>query len=510
MIELSLTRADMLEDIGASETELVTSLRATDDPVFLGRAPARLVLRAHHRADFLPDLERALRLRFARVASEHLEQDLFSPLKNALGNAFRRGNGEDRGKWLTTEIVVTPLGAVVSVADEGAGFDVQRVLSLFESGERYFSRGGHGLRCFARTSSLISYADGGRTWLMRFLSEPEPGKDLARAERAELGPAGDEHFMRDFFAGQVPCFRDHRIQIEACRIQALSHAHATSELAYVLHCRSRDLLPGTMVVTGRVLPEAAARADVDMAERLRRSGVGLGRGLRIPRPLGAFARPPLSLFHLDPSATFRERAKDMSRLGSLGPVLSEIALGLAAIHQSGARPALEETLADILDRQRAARRRVEGRLAGSDRERAGACFDRLSARANDLAPCEAVTVHGALDWDCIVRARERWELYRFEHSRRSHPGLDVGAFLADLLRFHVLRRKEDPRLYALGRSVFLQSYCAGPRPAWAADVDWFVAGALLERLERMLLRPPAEWAPKVGPLLGQIERQFSA
>lgn len=507
MIQLSLTRASMLVEIGARDPHLVPSLR---DPVFLGSTPARLVLREHHRDDFFPDLERALRQRFVRVPSEHLEQDLFSPLKNALGNAFRRGNHEDRSKWLTTEIVVTRHGAFASVADEGTGFDVERILRQFESGERYFSRGGHGLKCFVRTSSLVSYADGGSTWLMRFLADPEPGQALAQAERAELGPAGDEQFMRAFFAGQVPCFRDHGVTIEACRIHALPHTRGANELAYVLHCRSPDQRPGTMVVTGRLLPGAAAQADVALAEELRRSGVGLEQGLRIPRPLGAFTRPPLSLFHLDPSATLREQAKELDGSAPFIRVLREIAIGLAAIHASDARPAIEESLADILGRQRASRARIEARLAGPERERAGACFELLLSRAPDLLPCKRVPIHGALDWDCIVSSRARWELYRFEHGRRSHPGVDVAFFLADLLRHHLLRRKGDPRLHARSRSAFLWSYFAGSLPAWAADLDWFVAGALLERLERMLLRPPEDWAPKVAPLLEQVERTLRA
>jgi hypothetical protein len=120
-----------------------------------------------------------------------------------------------------------------------------------------------------------------------------------------------------------------------------------------------------------------------------------------------------------------------------------------------------------------------------------------------------VPVHGALAWDCIVRSRQGWELFRFDGCRRAHPCLDLGDFLADLLRF-ALHRTEDRRLYAAGRAVLLRSYLDGSRPPWVRDLDWFVASALLERLDRMMRREQEEWEPKVAPLLEEIERALES
>jgi len=497
----------MLADIGVRESDLQVPPLAPGDPAFLERELARFTVRCHSREELLAQLEPPLRRRFRKVAKQHLEDDLLRPMHKAIGNCERRGNCGDPMKSFAAEVVVTGRGAVVAVSDEGAGFDVEQTVRRFASGERYFTRRGQGIAHFARTSSLVSYADGGRTWLLRFHSDPEPGMPLTPDDAVASGPAADADFMRAFLA-RLPLFRG--VALEACRVSAVSRAPGPVEFAYVVRCRSAGEAPHAVVLTGRLLPEAAARADVELAARLRADGFGAGRGLRIPRPVGAFRDPSLSLFQLDPTETLRARVNMIAAPGEQAAVLRTVARGLAALHRSPVRAAAEEPLEEVLARHRAAQQRLSERLPDARScERAAACFDRLFARAGRLEPWEPAFVHGTLEWDCIVRSARPWALYRFDRCRLAHPGLDVGVFLADLLRFHVLRRDGIAALWPAGRAAFVDAYFGDRPPPWSKDLDWFVAGALLERMDRMMRRPEAKWAPKVVPLLDEIERTLA-
>jgi len=88
-----------------------------------------------------------------------------------LGNAYKRGNERDSEKLLTATTVMTAVGAVISIRDQGKGFDVARVVEPFARQERYFVHRGAGFSHFKKTTSVISYADGGRTLLIRFLCD---------------------------------------------------------------------------------------------------------------------------------------------------------------------------------------------------------------------------------------------------------------------------------------------------------------------------------------------------
>jgi len=497
----------MLADIGVRDSDPEVPPLHPGDPAFLEREPARFTLRCRTREELLAQLEPPLRRRFRKVAKRHLEDDLTRPIHKAVGNCERRGNRGDPTKWFAADVVVTGRGAVVAVSDQGDGFDVEQVVRRFADGERYFERRGQGIAHFARTSSLVSYADGGRTWLLRFLSDPEPGDPLTPDDAVASGPAADSDCMRTFLA-RLPLFRS--VAVEACRVSAVSRAPGPVEFAYVVRCRSAGEAPHAVVLTGRLLPEAAARADVELAARLRADGCGTGRGLRIARPVGAFGDPSMSLFQLDPTETLRARVNMIAAPGAQAAVLRTVALGLAALHRSPVRPAAEQHLEEVLAQHRAAQQRLSAGLPDArSRERAAACFDRLFARAGRLEPCDPAFVHGTLEWDCIVRSARPWTLYRFDRCRLAHPGLDVGVFLADLLRFRVLRRKRLTELWTAGRAAFVDAYFGGRPPPWSKDLDWFVAGALLERMDRMTRRPEAKWAPKVVPLLDEIERTLA-
>jgi hypothetical protein len=120
--------------------------------------------------DLLPVLNAAFSWRFANLPREQLFGDLIYLLKKGLGNAYKWGNQKDPAKRITVEAVTTKAGALVAISDEGEGFDVNGVLRRFQSDEHYFTHGGSGFKHFNKAKSLISYADGGRTLLICFLS----------------------------------------------------------------------------------------------------------------------------------------------------------------------------------------------------------------------------------------------------------------------------------------------------------------------------------------------------
>jgi hypothetical protein len=63
----------------------------------------------------------------------------------------------------------------------------------------------------------------------------------------------------------------------------------------------------------------------------------------------------------------------------------------------------------------------------------------------------------------------------------------------------------EKRIHA-GRQVFLENYFAGDLPAWREDEPFFVASAMLLRLDRLLKRPQEKWEDKVDAYLEQCEQ----
>jgi hypothetical protein len=171
MIDLEYGRERMLDDIGAAEgIPAICSTAALTAPEFVGSDQARVIVKGRERDEILPALEAALSARFADVAPQMLYRDLLSPLKKAVGNAYKRGNQMDPDKWITVEVIVTRRGAFIEVSDEGAGFDVPGTIAKIRAGEKYYSHGGSGFRRFAKADSVISFANGGRTFRACFVA----------------------------------------------------------------------------------------------------------------------------------------------------------------------------------------------------------------------------------------------------------------------------------------------------------------------------------------------------
>ena len=163
----------MLLDIGAAEGIAAIS---TEDPLaapaFVVPAVVRAVVKSRIREELLVRLNAALTARFRGVSPQMLEHHLLSPLKKAVGNAFKHGNGSHPDKEVTVEIIVTARGAFLEVSDQGDGFDVPATVARLMSGDKYYENAGSGFRRFAKTDTVISFANGGRTFRACFLAVP--------------------------------------------------------------------------------------------------------------------------------------------------------------------------------------------------------------------------------------------------------------------------------------------------------------------------------------------------
>ncbi len=151
MIDLTRTEQQMFDEIKHAPEE------------------AEFVLRGATPDELLPTLMETYSRRYASVPAERVFAELNYLVKKGLGNAYKWGNGGDPNRSLTVRSVMTDLGAVVVITDEGAGFDVANVLGRFLQRADYARHGGSGFFHFHEARSVVSYADGGRTLLIRFL-----------------------------------------------------------------------------------------------------------------------------------------------------------------------------------------------------------------------------------------------------------------------------------------------------------------------------------------------------
>jgi hypothetical protein len=189
MIDLTHTKEQMLAEIKASANVFAHCLHDPADPDFVTLEEAYLIVQGQTPEALLPVLNAAFTARCADVPPHQLHRHLLYPVKKGIGNAYKWGNHKDPAKRITVETVATRAGLLVSIADQGEGFDVSGIVDQFRSGKRYFTHGGSGLKHFDRARSLISYANGGRTLLLRFLCVLEPGKAIPAAGEAGCLPA---------------------------------------------------------------------------------------------------------------------------------------------------------------------------------------------------------------------------------------------------------------------------------------------------------------------------------
>jgi hypothetical protein len=189
MIDLMHTKEQMLAEIKASANVFANRLHDPADPDFVALEEAYLIVQGQTPEALLPVLNAAFAARCADVPPHQLRRHLLYPLKKGIGNAYKWGNHKDPAKRITVETVATRTGLLVTISDQGEGFDVPGIVGQFRSGKRYFTHSGSGLKHFDRARSLISYTNGGRTLLLRFLCLLEPGKALPAAGEAAGLPA---------------------------------------------------------------------------------------------------------------------------------------------------------------------------------------------------------------------------------------------------------------------------------------------------------------------------------
>jgi len=517
MIDLGRTREQMLAEIAACDDAVPDAVEHPSDPRFLMSPQARLTMKGHTREELLAPLRTALRKRFRGVSHDHLMHDLVYVLKKGLGNAYKRGNLADPSRWITLDVVATDRGAMFSVSDDGEGFDVAGTHQRFLREQQYYTHGGSGLTTFEKSRSVVSYADGGRTLLVRFLCNPEPGVAAGPpTEAGSFGPAADGALVKSALAA-LPAFRRVRSRMESCSVYVPKRQNLERpELEYVVEYREADTGPvKERRLNARLLPAHEARADFAVAQQLYKGAFKGRKSVRIPRPVAVMDDPAsIALYRFDPTGDLRTYLKDVDDSAHLMTVVGHVADGLRAIHGSDIVVDLDETIDGARERLRETARRAATILAVTDRgrgRRVEEIWREADDRADGLTPCDAVPIHGRFGWDCILHddSRRRLYLYRFEAARRSHPGFDIGGFIADLIRFYMVRKKRDPAVYSIAREVFLDAYRGAQPLAWEADVGWYTVAGLLARLDRMLARPEKKWAPKVDAILDHCEGQLS-
>ena len=508
MIDLNRTRVGLLEELEAPRSGPWCDI--TDPQVLAG--DARVRLRGRSRADLLPVLKVALSERFASVPRPVLMRDLFMPLKHALGNAHKHGNARDLAKTVTVELELTTSGALVSVTDQGDGFDVASIVQGLQQQETYFVYHGAGFRGLHEARSPVTWENGGRTLLLCF-RRAIPESDVPRVpwhhqvcgededdagHRAVLRRALDPAWIASCLSEELPELRTGRAKLEACH--AYLNGGAAGDdcgLRYVLRV-ARPHASGceTRIFTGRLhANEHTAAADFEAATELHaRQWSG---SVRIPSPLARLtADRRLVIYDFDPWMNLWQYLGYRASNTALRHSARRVATALATVHQSPvpARLARSAPAAVRLQTTAASAERVLGELPGGSeyvgRLRAGV------RRIRDTAPVPRrnvrTPVHGALGWDRIHQGVDgAFYFYRFEACQQADPGIDLGGFAADLLRF--ARASRDESVYRLCCDELLTRYNAKMEyPVDPERMPLYVALALCERLRDAHVRSGAE------------------
>ncbi|HVR30548.1 MAG TPA: ATP-binding protein, partial [Thermoanaerobaculia bacterium] len=353
MIDLALTRAGLLAEIGAPAAPM-PPLEDPLDPRI--RAPhACLRVRGHTQNELFALLEVVLSRRFGAAERARCLADLLAPLRSALGNAFKHGNGGEPTRWITVEAFLSPTGAVVAVSDQGAGFDVAAALRRLRAGERYFTSEGAGLRRLDRARSLVTYEEGGRTLLLRFLGASEKegsaprlpeGEWLRRelsAHAPDLAPWLAEPGSLEVhpaFGRSGPGGQDRDLRHDRDLLPGRDGAdrrdsggdHEALDLRCVLRPGAAGMgEPGLRILTARLHPDAtAAAADFEAASRLYQAL--RPKRVWIPRPLARPATEPrLVVYDFHPWMSFGEYLAERDdaelarrRCGRMGRALASL------------------------------------------------------------------------------------------------------------------------------------------------------------------------------------------
>ena len=472
MIDLDRTRAELLAEIEAQNLA-ANPVRDITDPR-IANTDVHLRLRGHGRDDLFPLLEIVLSDRFTAVSRAHLLPDLLIPLRNALGNASKHGNGGNPAKAVVVEMAATCKGLLIAITDEGSGFDVARTLQRYRAQQAYFANHGCGFRNLDRAMSTVSYEHGGRTILLCY----RPPEQLPQSfSSCPPGPPW------------LPEFSNARSLI-SCRVypSAMRAGHACGR-RYAVRFAGAESGEGevdTRILTGRLhATEASARADFEAARRL--YDARISKRVRTPRPVArATIEPRLVFYDFNPWMNLREYLTHRRSLRSVRHASERIGQTLAALHKSqvtlpGTEP--NESGATLDMRIARAEARLQTVAPGSDLiKRFNDCVQQPGERCASLTPRKECPIHGALEWDCILYGVDGdFYLYRFEECRRSDPGFDLGGFGADLLCFTLTYY--DDAAYRMCRDEFLTHYNAEAQdPMREEGLHFYTVLTLCERL----------------------------
>jgi hypothetical protein len=512
MIDITITRAELLVELEAQNPATVTVTIPSKIPI---PTDAHLIFRGHTVKEIFSLLKAELSERFKDVPRPQLIQDLLVPLKNALGNAYKRGNQRDRAKWISIEIDLSRKGALIAITDEGSGFDIESTLRAFREGCRAPLERGSGFRNLDRAHSLVSYGNGGRTLLLCF--QPVYGS-LAPGQLPDnpgrypaVEKIFDREWMQRYLMTALQGFRDGNATLLACRpYAACGRANDSCGIRYVLEIRGADGRPEMLTLTGRLLADAAvAQADFEAASKLHDALPSTP--LRIPRPMAHPADDPrLVLYDFDAWMNLWEYLEDRGSLKVVRDCAERVGQALALLHRSAVpiRTAEPRRLSDTF---RLTCARVRSNLAtlvhDKDFERrVNTIMESISERLPQFETPELACTHGAMGWDCVHYAVDRgFYLYQFENCRLSQPELDLGGFLADFFLFSAIQSDEE--ILRTGRAAFLASYDAlTGKPANPEILRTCTAIAFLDRLNRVLRREQPAPRFDAGRVIVQCER----
>lgn len=518
MIDLSRTLSEMLAAIAATSTSGSSPRFAATDARCLTESEASFELVGSSRDDLFPLLEVILSQRFAGIPRAALIRDLLVPLKNGLGNAYKHGNGRDRSKRIIAVVHFALRGACVTITDEGSGFDFRETFARFGKEEQYYDHLGAGFRNFMRSHGIVSFADGGRTFLLCYvpeLSEKELSRSAQRSSSGEGSVAPDRHGPGRRAAASADLSPE--VQRTLREILRRDPAIAAGTFGDLVLYGPRLDEPGGLrcVLTSprgdpaRVFTlQAFSSVEAAQAEYFATHHIYetvTGRKIRIPRPMALLETPPMVLFDQAPAMNLWTYMEDRGTPAAIERMSRDVGIVLLNLHGSSLRVSVE-TPDDTLARwtkaglqasrcmhavNPAAASRLES-LQSTLLRRATAALQRDAAPGStgESTPRFDPVVHGSFGWDCIhYGVNGRFSLSRFQHCRKAHPALDHGGFLADLLLYG--ESIHGASMYSSAVETLLESYGSGTRVVWAADLPLFVTAALLQRIP-LLLTPTEE------------------
>lgn len=549
MIDLDTTREALLARIGGPVSLFTTPCRPISSPAFQAECYVRGALFGRTKEVLREQLEQALRTRFSAVAEEVLFAELLYPLKKALGNAQKWGNRNDPQKQIAIECLATPRGVLIAVSDEGDGFDVDATLAALKEEAIYFTHGGSGFKLFAKIASVVSYEDSGRTLLLCFEKDRIHGRAVDETTLMTLGSLADVSSIQPKLE-EALCHRlGENLRITNCQIfQPATTLLWASELRYQITWQSvTTAKAATETVSGRIQERMMAEKELLLLQEIEARLKAGHSPLTALAPLGFIAtdRPHdpevnsdtgLLLYRAAPTGNLHHRMRYLKKQGTVDDVyalMQAIGQGLSSLHQvrlGGNRAPSEPQLADA---QRL-RSSLTATLPFADNEAFQPCpvhfvahlaslaslsrsvRQQVSTVLEQISPHHCRLVHGAVDWDHLLYQEDQLYLSDFVTAAYSHPAVDLGSFLAEVIYYYVLRKKPNVEICHMAQQAFLVGYFGEGMRAWQREIDLFTAWALLQKLNLLLTNgtvleqvPLERWLTHCRALTGEGTLQIA-